>query len=339
MAETAQTLATAVTVTLQNIVDIDAATEITQPAPVDVDVPQVENLISIPGVAAPAAVTYTQVTTTDAVTNESLNRTAETLKDDINSKLTTFATNVSNALSDAGSDLTAQVGAINGAMENLKGDINAALAEIRTKELTQTQEITTAVNSRLAQLRLDAEALRTALLRVDEKVIALDDVYGSDADIASKIATVDGFIARLREADLDVVTALDGVIDETNALTRVQPKKITINAGSGERIIDTVLDGFGEFLAPGDYVVQAEVYGNRQVSVEVSDQTAARFKLSLFSKGVHFVPQPWGADVSPVDVNVTVYHSKRDPLTFNVDTLNSSFVTSGNGTDANTVGA
>jgi hypothetical protein len=339
MAETTATLANPVVITLQTIVDIDANTEITQPSPTDVDVPQIANLISIQGVSAPADVSYTPVSTTDAVTNESLNRTAETLKVDINEKLTAFATSMSSALADAGSDLTAQVGAINGAMDNLKGDINAAFAEIRNKELTQTQEITSAVNSRLAQLRLDAEALRTAMLRVDEKVIALDDVYGTDSDIAAKIAEVDGFINRLREADLDVVSALDGVIDETNALTRVERKKITINAGSGERVIDTVLDGFGEFLAPGDYVVLAEVYGNRQVSVEVSDQTASSFKLSLFSKGVHFVPQPWGADVTPVDVNVTVYHSKRDPLTFNIDTLNSSFVTSGNGTDANTVGA
>jgi hypothetical protein len=339
MAETAQTLSTPVVVNLGVINDIDAAVEIQQPSPVNVDVASISNEISIQAVSAPAPVSYTQISTTDAVSNETLNKTAETLKNDINSKLTSFATSVSEALADAGNDLGAQVSAINAAFNDLKGDINAAFGDIRTKEQQQTSDITLAVNSRLAGLVSNLETIKTALLRVDEKVIGLDEVYGTDADIAGKVATIDSFISRLREADLDVVAALDGVIDETNALTRVERKKITINAGSGERVIDTVLDGFGEFLAPGDYVVLAEVYGNRQVSVEISDQTASAFKLSLFSKGVHYVPQPWPADITPVDVNVTVYHAKRDPLTFNVDTLNSSFVTNGNGTDANTVGA
>jgi hypothetical protein len=339
MAETAATLAQPVVVTLAPIADIDAATEIQQPSPVDVDVPAVDNKISISSVAAPAAVSYTPISTTDAVTNETLNQTAETLKVDINAKLTTFATNVSNALADAGTDLTAQVSEINSVLSNLKSDINAAFLEVRNKEVEQTSDITVAVNARLASLVSNLTALQTGLTAVDAKVIALDDVYGTDADISSKVTAINALISSLRAADLDVVAALDGSIDELNSLTRVTRKKMTINAGSGERVIDTVLDGFGEFLAPGDYVVDAEVTGNRHAYVLVSEQTAAGFKLSAFSQGVHFLPQPWPADVTPVDVVVTVSHAKRNPMTFNVDTLNSSFVTDGSGTDANTVGA
>lgn len=339
MAETSATLAQQIVIDLAPIVDIEAATEITQPSPVDVNVASINNVVSISAVSAPAPVGYTKVSTSDEVTNESLNRTAETLKNDINSKLTSFAANVSDALADANSDISSQVIAINNAMNDLKGDINIAFNEIRLKEISQTAEISAAVNERLAKISLNEAALKTAIQRADEKVRALDDVYGTDADIASKVTGINNLISTLRESDIDVVAALDGTIDEVNSLTRIKRKKFTINSGSGERSIDTVLDGFGEFLAPGDYIVDAEAFGNRKVFVEVSEQTANGFKLALFSQGVHFLPQPWASDLNPVEVVVTVTHAKRDPLTFNIDTLNSSFVTNGSGTDASTVGA
>lgn len=339
MPVTQSDLQTAVTVTLADVNAIDASAEIQQPAPVDVAAQSVESKISIQSVAAPADVAYTQVTTADEVTNESLNRTAETLAADINAKLGTFATAISEALSDAGTDLSAQVSEINRVIGNFRTDVNAALSEIRDKEIEQTTDITTAVNARLAVLVTNLSALKTGVEDVDAKIKALNDVYATDAEAAQNVANVNAFLETLRETDLDFVQAVDSVIDEVNALERIQRKTFTISSGSGERIIDNLLDGFGEFEAAAGYAVTADVVGNHKVSVDVKNQTAAGFKLELRSKGVHFVPQPHDASVTPVDVVVTVTHMKRDPLTMNIDTLQNSFVTNGNGTDSNTVGA
>lgn len=339
MPVTQSDLQTAVTVTLADVNAIDASAEIQQPAPVDVGTQSVDSKISIQSVSAPADVTYTQVTTADEVTNESLNRTAETLAADINAKLGTFATAISAALSDAGTDLSAQVSEINRVIGNFRTDVNAALSEIRDKEIEQTTDITTAVNARLAVLVTNLSALKTGVEDVDAKIKALNDVYATDAEAAQNIANVNAFLETLRATDVDFLTAVDSAIDELNGLERIQRKTFSVSAGSGERIIDTVLDGFGEFLSSDDYNVTADVVGNHKVSVDIKNKTAAGFKLELRSKGVHFVPQPHDASVTPVDVVVTVTHAKRDPLTFNVDTLNSSFVTNGSGTDSNTVGA
>lgn len=336
---TAQDLATAVTVNLTAVDNIDPNTEVQQPAPVDVAVQTVDNKISVTSVSAPADVTYTQVSTTDEVTNESLNRTAETLAADINAKLGTFATAISAALSDVGGDLSTQVTEINRVIGNFRTDVNTALAEIRTKEIEQTDDITTAVNARLATLVTNLSALKTGVEAVDAKIQALNDVYATDAEAAQNVANVNNFLETLRQTDIDFVGAVDATIDELNSLTRVQRKVFAVTSGTGERIIDNVLDGFGEFLTANDYVVDAHVVGNHQASVSVDNKTAAGFKLSVRSAGVHFRPQPWPADVTPVNVVVTVTHAKRDPLTFNVDTLNGSFVTNGSGTDSNTVGA
>lgn len=339
MPVTAQDLATAVAISLSTVSEIDPNLEIQQPAPVDVGVQTVESKISIQSVSAPADVTYTQVATSDEVTNESLNRTAETLAADINAKLGTFATAISAALNDAGGDLSQQVTEINRVIGNFRSDVNTALAEIRAKEIEQTSDITTAVNARLATLVTNLTSLKTGVESVDAKIQALNDVYQTDAEAAAKVQSVNDFIASLREADLDIVGAIDGTIDEVNSMTRVQRKEFVISAGTGERLVDNVLDGFGEFTAAADYIVDAQVVGNYQVSVSVENKTAAGFKLVAKSNGVHFRPQPWDGSVTPVTVVVTVTHAKRDPLTFNVDTLAGSFVTNGNGTDANTVGA
>lgn len=339
MPVTAQDLATAVSVNLSTVSEIDPNVEIQQPAPVDVGVNTVESKISIQSVSAPAHVTYTQVATSDEVTNESLNRTAETLAADINAKLGTFATAISAALTDAGGDLSQQVTEINRVIGNFRTDVNTALAEIRAKEIEQTRDITTAVNARLATLVTNLTSLKTGVESVGAKIQALNDVYQTDAEAAAKVQAVNDLIASLREADLDIVGAIDGTIDEVNSMTRVQRKEFVINAGTGERLVDNVLDGFGEFTAAADYIVDAQVVGNSRVSVSVENKTAAGFKLVAKSSGVHFRPQPWDGSVTPVTVVVTVTHAKRDPLTFNVDTLAGSFVTNGNGTDANTVGA
>lgn len=138
-----------------------------------------------------------------------------------------MADDITAALTDVGSDMSAQVAEINRVVGNFRTDINTALAEIRTKEIEQTDDITTAVNSRLATLVLNLSALKTGVESVDAyKIQALNDVYATDAEAAANVTNVNAFLEKLRETDLDFVGAVDATIDELNSSTRVKAPDI-----------------------------------------------------------------------------------------------------------------
>jgi len=335
-------------VNLDPIAPIDAAT-IAAPAPVDVALPIVENKLSTQAVPSPGEVGYTaahaELSTGDAATNETLNRNfvdadagIASLRDDINAKLVGFANSVSASLADVGVDMSAQVSEINAKLSTLKDGINAAFTDIRTKEIQQTGEITSAFNARLGSVVSNLNILKTAIEASQDQIVALNDTYATDSELAARVSAINDLLSTLRDTDLGFLAAVDGVIDEVNALPRVIQKKFTVSAASGVRRINCLLDGFGEFVSANDYLLSAQVMGNAQVLAFLGNQSAEGFDISIKSHGVHFVPQPHDASVQPVDVVVTLTHAKRDPLTFNVDTLKGSFVTSGRGTDSNTVG-
>ncbi|MFA0125812.1 chemotaxis protein, partial [Vibrio sp. 10N.261.48.A2] len=83
-----------VDITLTPVTGVDDAT-VTAPSPSDITTQPVQNKVSVPSVTAPASVDFTPVSTADEVNDESLNRTAKTLRDDVNAKLTSFANSVS----------------------------------------------------------------------------------------------------------------------------------------------------------------------------------------------------------------------------------------------------
>lgn len=306
-------------------------------------------------------VTYTQISTTDEINNETLNRTAETLKISINEKLTNFTaglsttlnglrTDTANAFTTLATDMNlklsnlkdeqdTQVGLINTTITGLTTQINTDLAAIRTAEAQQTADMAAKMNQLAGEMLANVNKVKSIADNAQEKIAALDDVYGTDADIAGKVTNVNDFINTLRETDLDFVSALDGTIDEVNAMKRIKSKEVVVSAGNGIYSFVTLSEGFGEFLNASDYVIDVEVIGNFKAQVAVENKTKDGFDLRVTSNGVHFVPQPVDCSVTPVKVSITVTYLKRDPLTFNVDTLNNSFLSGGTGTDSNGVGA
>lgn len=329
--------------------------EIHNPAPLDVAVDAVPNKVTVPSVPAPAPVAppstvgFSPIGTGTELDNTTLNQPAQTLAesvntttqrlvDDINGKLTGFAEAVSNVLAGVGSGMTEQVGAINAALEELKAEINAALTDIRSKEAQQTQDITTAVNTRVAGLDGNIQKLKAFAEILEAQIAALNDTFATDAELAVKVQAINDLIGKLRNTDLDFLSAVDGVIDEVNALRRIQQKEVIVSAATGIYEFVTATEGFGEFNAAGDYSVSVQVINNEKALAHVYDKTRDGFKIAVKSHGVHFVPQPVDCSVTPVRVTVWVSHEKRNPLTFRVDTLKGSFV-SGAGTDPNTVGA
>ena len=325
-----------VSITAPTVIDSSA---ITAPDPANLAAQAMENKVSVPTVAAPADVGFSQVSTDEGISNETLNRTSRTLRDDINTKLTGFATAVSEALADVGADLGAQVAEINAKVALLIAEVNTAFANVRAKNLQQNADLSAEVNNRIGVLMTNINNLKDGIDNAQSKISALDDVYGTDAEFATRVAEVNALLDTLRNTDLDVVGALDAVIDETNAMRRIQQKEIIISSANGVYNFVLATEGFGEFAAAGDYTVTCGVMENDRVQAAISGKTATGFTITLKSQGTHFVPQPHDASVQPVTVSVAITHNKRNPMTFGVDVLQGSFVSSGSGTDSQTVGA
>lgn len=306
-------------------------------------------------------VTFSTVSTTDEVTNESLNRNATSLAADINSKMSAFTSSISLSVNGLKSDVASsinslttdlntklasikseqdtQVSAINTQLGSLVTDLNAQIAEVRVAEAQQSTDIATKLNLLTGELTANIVKVKNIADNAQQKIAALDSVYGTDSAIASQVSNVNAFIDTLRVADLDFITAVNGTIDEVNGLKRVQTKEIVVAAGSGIYSFSTLAEGFGEFINSSDYTVSVEEINNFKVRASVENKTKDGFDIRVISHGVHFVPQPIDCAVTPIKVTVKVEANKSNPLTFNVDTLNASFITNGAGTDINVVGA
>lgn len=343
--------------------------EIAAPSPLDVESVSVSaaaasKTVSAPSVASQNAgavqtVSYTQVTTADEINTTTLNKTAETLKDSVNTALTNLYSAINAALTGVSGDtstaITALVSDVNSKLAALKGesdtltsdvnsqlssivaDMNVALGEIRVKNLEQSNNAAAKINLIASEANAQDLALKGAIDELTLRVTSLDDVYGTDSDIATKITNINNLISTLRESDIDFVAAVSGVVSEVNLMERLKTKQILVSTATGIFNVNLVSEGFPEAILPEDYNVSLEVIDNTRVGANIINKDQNGFDIKLESKGVHFVPQPHDASVTPVKVIVRVSNMKRDPMTFNIDTLNSSFVTSGAGTDSNTI--
>ncbi len=304
-------------------------------------------------------VDYTKISTSDEITVDTLNKPAETLKAAVNGALDDLHKAVNTALvgvsGDTKSAIDGLVGDINNKFATLKGeqdtlsgdintqfsdlitDINAAFSAIRTAEQDQSNAIAGKLNTVSAQANAQDLVLKKAIEDVLAKVVALDDVYGTDSEIANKIAGVNALIETLKETDLDFVAGVKSTVAEINMLERFKSKEFLIAATSGVYNVNLLGEGFPEAILSSDYRATVTAIDNIKVECEIINKTKDGFDIKIMSKGVHFVPQPVDCSVTPLKVNVVVYNEKKNTLTFNVDTLNSSFVTSGAGTDANAI--
>ncbi|EKO3621970.1 chemotaxis protein [Vibrio metschnikovii] len=294
-----------VDITLTPVTGVDDTT-VTAPSPSDVTTQPVQNKVSVPSVTAPASVDFTPVSTADEVNDESLNRTAKTLRDDVNAKLTSFANSVSLILGQLGTEHSLQIAEINSKMAALRDSINAELATIRTENEQQNADMATAINQRLSTVMANLTTLSGAIKNSQEKIAALDATYATDSDIAAKVATINAALEQLNQTDTDVLQQMQETVNLVNSIRKLKEKNITISSTAGAYDFLTVQEGMGSYALATDYMATATVEGNPLVEAYITQKLAVGFTIELKSKGVHFRPQPHDASVTPVSVRVTL---------------------------------
>ncbi|HGZ6705700.1 TPA: chemotaxis protein [Vibrio parahaemolyticus] len=294
-----------VDITLTPVTGVDGTT-VTAPSPSDITTQPVQNKVSVPSVTAPASVDFTPVSTADEVNDESLNRTAKTLRDDVNAKLTSFANSVSLILGQLGTEHSLQVAEINSKMAALRDSINAELATIRTENEQQNADMATAINQRLSVVMSNLTTLSTAIKNSQDKIAALDATYATDSDIAAKVATINAALEQLNQTDTDVLQQMQETVNLVNSMRKLKEKNITISSTAGTYDFLTVQEGMGSYALATDYMATATVEGNPLVEAYIKQKLAVGFTIELKSKGVHFRPQPHDASVTPVSVRVTL---------------------------------
>ncbi|MGD1507169.1 chemotaxis protein [Vibrio harveyi] len=296
---------TPIDITLTPIAGVDDST-VTAPSPSDITTQPIQNKVSVPSVTAPASVDFTPVSTSDEVNDESLNRTAKTLRDDVNAKLTSFANSVSLILGQLGTEHSLQVAEINSKMAALRDSINAELATIRTENEQQNADMATAINQRLSVVMSNLTTLSTAIKNSQDKIAALDATYATDSDIAAKVATINAALEQLNQTDTDVLQQMQETVNLVNSMRKLKEKTITISSTAGTYDFLTVQEGMGSYPLATDYMATATVEGNPLVEAYITKKLAVGFTIELKSKGVHFRPQPHDASVTPVSVRVTL---------------------------------
>jgi hypothetical protein len=296
---------TPIDITLTPITGVDDST-VTAPSPSDITTQPIQNKVSVPSVTAPASVDFTPVSTSDEVNDESLNRTAKTLRDDVNAKLTSFANSVSLILGQLGTEHSLQVAEINNKMAALRDSINAELATIRTENEQQNTDMATAINQRLSVVMSNLTTLSTAIKNSQDKIAALDATYATDSDIAAKVATINAALEQLNQTDTDVLQQMQETVNLVNSMRKLKEKTITISSTAGTYDFLTVQEGMGGYPLATDYMATATVEGNPLVEAYITKKLAVGFTIELKSKGVHFRPQPHDASVTPVSVRVTL---------------------------------
>ncbi|MBT2909702.1 chemotaxis protein [Vibrio anguillarum] len=292
-------------IVLTPVTGVDGSS-VTAPSPSDIATQPIQNKVNIPSVAAPAAVDFRPVSTADEVNDESLNRTAKTLRDDVNAKLTSFSNSVSLILGQLGTEHSLQVAEINSKMAALRDAINAELATIRTENEQQNADMATAINQRLSVVMTNLTTLSSAIKNSQAKIAALDATYATDSDIAAKVATINAALEQLNNTDTDVLQQMQETVNLVNSMRKVKEKVITISSTSGTYDFLTVHEGMGAYPLATDYMAAAVVEGNPSVEAYITKKLAVGFTIELKSKGVHFRPQPHDASVNPVTVRVTL---------------------------------
>lgn len=301
---------TPIDITLQPVTGIDGS-DITAPSPSDITLAPVDNKITTPTITPPQAVGFTPVSTADEVNDESLNRTAKTLRDDVNAKLTSFANSVSVILGQLGTEHGSQVVEINNKLAALKNGINAELATIRTENAQQNTDMSTELNQRLAVVMTNLTTLSTAIKNSQAKIAALDETYATDSDMATKVATINQVLEQLNQTDTNVLQQMQETVNMVNAMRQIQEKEITISSSSGTYDFLTAQEGLGTYAKDTDYMASVLVVGNALVEAYITKKLAVGFTIELKSKGVHFRPQPHDASVEPVTVRVQITHQNQ----------------------------
>ncbi|GAB6043574.1 hypothetical protein [Endothiovibrio diazotrophicus] len=313
-----------------NAAPVDTAEELNTPITVTVDAgtpvsaPTVGAVDDLGGavVSAPAAPTFTPRTPSDTLSEANLNINVQTLGASVTARLQ----ELSNQIGGAGLAKAADVKA---RLDALIGNMNTALGVLAGN-----------VNARFSTTASNINTLAGVIALVDEKVMAIDEVFGLNAgDIAAQLTSIQQFFDSLSESDMDLVGALDAAIDELNSRPVHRGVEVMVTASNGIYSFALLDHGFPEQTVD-DYVVTAQVIGNPQAMAYVTAKTSVGCAIEIKSNGVHVTPQPVDCATTPVKVAIGVTHAPVHVLTFGVDVINSgSVVGDPVGTHVENVGA
>ncbi len=295
--------------------------------------PDVSNKISIPGVTA-GTVTYTPQSTDDEINNTTLNVAAESLKENINLKLSELANNVTQAIGTVNTDMVAQIGDFNSQLDSFKISVLRAFDDLKLSEVEQNDGIASEVNRIAGTLLENIRVVAEGVADAQSKIAAIDDLYGSSSDTAKIVSEIQGMIDTLRGTDLSALQAVDGAIDAVNGMTRVFQKEVEMTSSTGRYNFNLALEEAPSFAVVGDYVVTANVVNNPQAMVFIENKKSDSVDLLVKSYGRHYVPQPVDGATTPVLIAVSITHAPTAKLTNVVPVLKAD----GSGTDNVTVG-
>jgi len=312
---------TANDITLATIPAADGAT-VTKPAPADVAAVTVDNKVSVMSIeTVPVNITYTPIAVTDEVNNETLNRTAETMKADINQKMGTFAASLTAALNDLGQDASDQAVEIQSKFNQMAQAVNAGFADVRTKSATQTDDIMAIISNKVGAVMSEMGRVLEIAENSQTKIAALDDTYNTDSEFAARVQAVNDLINQMSSTDLDFFAALDAAIDELNGMVRFRVKLITVNSVNGIYPFALAAESWPEFASAADFHVEAisEVDDTKQIGI--TGKTGTGFTIAVKSNQVHYRPQPVDCSTNTVQVLVRVSNDGA-PLSFTATRLN-----------------
>ena len=309
------------------------AANIGVPADIKINLSNITNKVEVNGVSS-ESVSYDPISSSDELSNATLNQTAETLKISVNQKLTTLATSITASFSKVGTDMGSQVAEINSKITDFKNAVEQSFAALKVVEGTQNDNIASEINRVAGVLLQDIKAVAEGVADSQSKIAALDDIYQSDSEVASRIAEVNEMISTLRGSDLSALEAMDGVIDEVNNLSRVQQKEVKMEVATGRYSYNLPLENGITFADENQYVITANVVGNPQAVVFIENKTGDSFEMLVKSYGKHFIPQPVDGSVTPVELALCLSYSPSAKLSYIVPTLQEDL----SGTDNVTVG-
>jgi len=225
------------------------------------------------------SVDFTPINTSMEITDDSLNQTARTLRDSINTNLASLNT-----------------GSVS-VMNALIADINSTISLL-----------TTCANSKYSIIYGNLQQLAASANDAQDKLAALDDLFGTDSDIANKVTIINNLISNLESSGGDAINAINLLISAINGLPLIYRKTITISNHAGTYTFINSQEG----IASGDYICSVDAIENPKVAAFVMDKTDTQFTIVAKSNGVHYVPQPApcdgavGSSTAPVSVVVFI---------------------------------
>ena len=311
--------------------DIDLATippadaaAVSSPNPADVSAITVDNKLTVTDVLnVPVNITYTPIATTDEVNNETLNRTAETMAADLNTKFQQFQASLSASFADLNQDGVDQAAEIQAKFSALTGAVNAGFADIRTKSGIQADDIMGVITSKVGSVMTEMQRVLDIAENSQVKIASLDDTYNTDSEFAARVAAVNALIDQMTGTDLNFFEALDSALDELNTMVRFRTKVVTVNSVNGIYSFDMAGEAWAPYGSAADYHVETMIELDDTKQTSVATKTGTGFTISIKSKGVHYKDQVVDCSSEPVPVHVRLSQDAV-PLSFTATRLNDS---------------